>query len=146
MSNTSKPKGSEINYNLDLSDGFEKLQKLNLYNSCVTTIRLPKGQNSIPLMRFDIRGCQLTSLELADQNLLDSLDLTGCDMPSQLQISSCNSLRTLSLDKTQSSLDSIDIASDTFQSISCTDNDSVRTVQIQSSMLESVVFKNCTKL
>ena len=41
LSNTAKTK--TINYVLNLTKGYDKLQKLNLYNSCVSKIELPQG-------------------------------------------------------------------------------------------------------
>lgn len=145
LSNTAKT-GSTINYVLNLTTGFEKLQKLNLYNSCVSKIQLPEGNNSIPLLFLDIRYSQLTSLDLSYQNLLTSLDLTGCNKLASLSISNCSNLTSLSLNATQSNLKTVNISSDTFQSFSCTNNDSILSVEISSSNLRTVNLTGCSKL
>lgn len=145
LSNTSKT-GSAINYVLDLTSGFEKLQKLNLYDSCVSKIQLPEGSDNIPLLFLDIRYSQLTSLDLSYQNLLTSLDLTGCNKISSIKISNCNNLTSLSLDATQSNLETLNISSDTFQSLSCLNNDSIQSIEIVSSNLRTVDLTSCSKL
>lgn len=145
LSNTAKT-GSTINYVLNLTSGFEKLQKLNLYNSCVSKIQLPEGSDNIPLLFLDIRYSQLTSLDLSYQNLLTSLDLTGCNKISSLNISNCNNLTSLSLNATQSNLKTLNISSDTFQSLSCLSNDSIQSIEITSSNLRTVNLTGCSKL
>lgn len=146
LSNTAKAANSSINYVLNLSTGYEKLQKLNLYNSCVTNLTLPEGDNSIPLLYFDIRGCQLTSLRLADQNLLTSIDLSNCTRLSNFEMTSCDNITSINFNSSQQSLRTVDIASDTFKSFSCVSNNSVRSINIQSSALETVTITNCTQL
>lgn len=145
LSNTAKT-GSTINYVLNLTSGFEKLQKLNLYNSCVSKIQLPEGSNNIPLLFLDIRYSQLTSLDLSYQNLLTSLDLTGCHKISRLNINNCNNITSLSLNATQSNLKTLSINSDAFQSLDCIGNDSIQSIDISSSNLRTVNLTDCSKL
>lgn len=145
LSNTAK-NNSAINYILNLTTGFEKLQKLNLYKSCVSKIQLPTGDNSIPLLFFDVRYSQLTSLELLYQNLLTSLDLTGCNKLSDLKISNCNNLTNISLDATQNNLNTVQISSDALESFSCINNLSVKSIAISSTNLKTVDLTGCDKL
>lgn len=144
LSNTAKTK--TINYVLNLTKGYDKLQKLNLYNSCISRIELPQGDQSIPLLLLDVRYSQLTSLDLQYQNLLTSLDLTGCNKLSTLSIGNCNKLTSLTLNASQSNLKSVEINSDTFQDFGCTDNDSIQSVEINSSNLVKVDLTGCSKL
>lgn len=145
LSNTAK-NNSNIDYILNLTTGFEKLQKLNLYKSCVSKIQLPTGDNSIPLLFFDVRYSQLTSLELLYQNLLTSLDLTGCNKLSTLKISNCDNLTSISLDATQNNLNTVEISSDALESFSCINNLSVEYVTISSTKLKTVNLTGCNKL
>lgn len=144
LSNTAKTK--TINYVLNLTKGYDKLQKLNLYNSCISRIELPQGDQSIPLLLLDVRYSQLTSLDLQYQNLLTSLDLTGCNKLATLSIGNCNKLTSLTLNASQSNLKSVEINSDTFQDFGCTDNDSIQSVEINSSNLVKVDLTGCSKL
>lgn len=147
LSNTAKTKTTaEFNYFLNLTEGYNKLQKLNLYNSCVTNINLPQGDQSIPLLLLDIRNSQLTSLNLQGQNLLTSLDLTGCNKLTELIIGNCSKLTSLTLNASQSNLKKVKIDSDTFQVFSCTNNDSIQSVEINSSNLAEVNLTGCSKL
>lgn len=144
LSNTAKNKS--INYVLNLTSGYSKLQKLNLYNSCVSKIELPQGNDSIPLLLLDIRYSQLTSLDLKYQNLLTDLDLTGCNKLATLSIGNCDKLQSLTLNASQSNLKTVEINSDTFRTLECTNNDSIQTIEVVSSNLTSVDLTGCSKL
>lgn len=147
LSNTAKSSNlANWTYDLDLSTGFEKLQKLNLYNSCVTKIILPTGDANIPLLELDLRNSQIGNLDLEQQNLLSNLDLSGCSNLGTLKISNCALLTQLSLDKTQASLNTVSIQSAAFKIFNCVDNDSVTEISIASSNLESVKITNCKAL
>lgn len=143
-SNTAKS-GNTINFVLNLTQGFQKLQNVNIYNSCVSQLELPSSPN-IPLLSLNIVGAQLTSLSLNQQNLLTSLDITNCNKLSTLRISNCEKLTSLSLNSTQSSLKTVEISSGTFKSITCTENDSVKTISITSDSLQNVSVTNCLNL
>lgn len=144
LSNTAKT--TPINYVLNLTKGYDKLQKLNLYNSCVSRIELPEGSNSIPLLALDIRNSQITNLELQNQNLLSTIDLTGCNKLSSLSIGNCEKLTSLTLDTSQSSLNTVTINSDTFTTFNCIANEHVNSITINSEKLTSVTIKNCSRL
>lgn len=145
LSNTAKTNISGFNYTLILTEGFEKLQKLNLSNSCVTNILLPSGENSIPLLEFNITNSQLTRLDLEQQNLLTNIDLTGCSKLTEINITNCENLNTLTINETQSSLQKITINSETFTTLNCK-NKNVTSITINSSRLTSVNVQDCVKL
>lgn len=143
-SNTAKS-NSTINFVLNLTQGFQKLQNVNIYNSCVSQLELPTSPN-IPLLSLNIVGAQLTSLNLNQQNLLTSLDITNCNKLSLLRISNCEKLTTLTLNSTQSSLSTVEISSGTFKQIDCSGNDSVQSISITSDSLQTVSITNCENL
>ena len=144
LSNTAKT--TAINYTLNLPSGYEKLQKLNLYNSCVSNILLPTGDDNIPLLTLDIRNSQIQRLDLQEQNLLSTLDLTGCAKLSNLKICNCSLLTGLTLDTSQKSLKNIEISSATFKEFACKSNDSVTSITINSSALSTVNITDCKNL
>ncbi len=147
LANTAKSTySSKFNYKIDLQEGFSKLQKLNLNNSCATEIVLPSGSNSIPLLEFDIRNSQIRNLTLDNQNLLTTVDLSGCQYLQSITINSCNNLQSLVLDSTLINLTSIEINSDNFAEISCTNNDTLISAYISSTGLTSVNFSKCANL
>lgn len=139
-------KTTPINYVLKLTSGYEKLQKLNLFKSCVSKIELPSSANNIPLTLLDVRDSQLTNLDLEEQNLLTSLDLTNCTKLNTLRISNCAKITSLSLDETQENIKTVNIGSDTFESFDCIENNSITTVSIDSSKLKRVNIIKCPKL
>lgn len=144
LSETSKT--SPVNYVLNLSSGFDKLQKLNLYKSCVRQIDLPSGTNSIPLLLLDIRYSQIINLDLQYQNLLTELNLDGCYLLETIKIGNCDKLTSLSLDGSQANLKSITIDSNTFKSLKCNNNKSLQYVTITSGNLASVDLTGCENL
>lgn len=143
-SNTAKL-DSPINFVLNLTSGFQKLQNINIYNSCVSQLELPTDPN-IPLLTFNIIGSQLTSLDLNTQNLLETIDLTNCSRLTRLSITNCEKLKTLKLDSTQSALSTVTISSGTFEELSCVDNNTIKSVSITSDVLKKVVITNCKNL
>ena len=142
--NTAKT-GSTINFVLDLTKGFEKLQNVNIYNSCVSQLYLPTNPN-IPLLTLNIAGAQLQQLNLDTQNLIQDLNISNCNKLTSLKINNCAKLTHLNLDASQNSLNSVDISSSNFRSLSCIGNTSVKTIKIISDNLNSVVINKCTKL
>lgn len=142
--NTAKT-GSTINFVLDLTKGFEKLQNVNIYNSCVSQLYLPTNPN-IPLLTLNIAGAQLQQLNLDTQNLIQDLNISNCNKLTSLKINNCAKLTHLNLDASQNSLNSVDISSSNFTSLSCIGNTSVKTIKIISDNLNSVVINKCTKL
>lgn len=139
-------KTTPITYVLKLTSGYEKLQKLNLFNSCVSKIELPSSANNIPLTLLDVRNSQLTELQLEQQNLLTNLDLTNCTKLTTLQISNCAKITSISLDNTQENIKEVTIASNTFETFDCVSNNSITTISIDSSKLRRVHITNCSKL
>lgn len=144
LANTAKT--DSFTYVLDLTTGYNKLQKLNLYKSCVSTIKLPSGNDSIPLLLFDVRYSQITDLVLSDQNLLTDLDLTGCVKLGKINLLNCKKLTSLTLGASQSNLTTIEISCDTFESLICTNNKSLETVEIKSSGLSCLDLSGCDRL
>lgn len=142
-SNTAKT--TPIEFVLDLSSGFEKLQEVNVYNSCVSQLLLPIEPN-IPLRRLNIVGAQLTSLTLDSQNLISDLDLTNCNKLINLTITNCKLLKSLTLGASQTELKNVTIASDVFETFYCSDNKSLTSVVITSSNLTDVTITKCAKL
>lgn len=138
---TTKP----IEYILSLDSGFDKLQEINIQNSCVSQLSLPINPN-IPLRVLNIKGSQLTYLNLDNQNLINSLDLEGCNKLINLKITNCALLKTLKLNETQSNLTEIEIASDSFENFECISNKKVKNISITSTSLSQVVIKGCTNL
>lgn len=145
-SNTAKIGSGAFNYILNLTSGFNKLQNLNIYNSCVSSIQLPTNPN-IPLISMNIVQSQLTELELESQNLLENIDITGCSKLSTIRINNCEKLTRLNLNNTQSALNTVTISSSTFEAISCVNNTSVKSITItNSNNLKEVKITGCTKL
>lgn len=142
--NTAKT-GNTINFILDLTKGFEKLQNVNIYNSCVSQLYLPTDPN-IPLLTLNIAGAQLQQLTLDTQNLIKDLNLSNCNKLTSLKINNCAKLSTLSLDASQNSLNSVDISSTSFTDFSCIGNPSVKSIKIVSDNLKSVIVTKCSKL
>ena len=142
--NTAKT-GSTINFILDLTKGFEMLQNVNIYNSCVSLLYLPTDPN-IPLLTLNIAGAQLQQLNLDTQNLIQDLNISNCNKLTSLKINNCAKLTNLNLDASQNSLNSVDISSSNFTSLSCIGNTSVKTIKIVSDNLNSVIINKCTKL
>lgn len=142
---TAKPNLTNFNFTLDLTSGFEKLQNVNLYQSCVTNILLPSNPN-IPLLSLNIKGSQLKKLNLYSQSLIEELDLLGCNKLTDIDIRDCNKLKRLELDSTQVSLTKVAIASDAFEEFICVGNNSVSEIEIQSTNLKSIIINDCKNL
>ena len=136
---------TSILFILNLIKGFEKLQSINIYNSCVSQIYLPTDPN-IPLLELKVAGAQLTELSLESQNLLTEIDLTNCNKLGSLSIKNCEKLDHLNLDSTQSYLSTVNISSDGFKEFTCNSNKAITNITITSTQLEKVYINNCPKL
>lgn len=136
---------SSIEFILNLINGFEKLQSINIYNSCVSQIYLPTNPN-IPLLELNVAGAQLTELSLESQNLLTEIDLTNCNKLGSLSIKNCEKLDHLNLDSTQNYLSTVNISSDGFKEFTCNSNKAITNITITSTQLEKVYITNCPKL
>lgn len=142
---TAKSNLTNFNFTLDLTSGFEKLQNVNLFQSCVTSISLPSNPN-IPLLSLNIKGSQLKQLNLESQSLIEELDLSGCNKLTSIDITNCSKLKRLELDNTQVSLTKVVIASDAFEEFVCKNNNNVSEITIQSINLKSIIINGCKNL
>lgn len=91
------------NFVLDLSPNnssvlypnpFSNLTKLNLENSCVTSVILP---TDITLSQFIIRNSNIATFSLTNQSLLNELDLTGCSNLTSFTLSQCDSIKSITI-------------------------------------------------
>lgn len=139
-----------LNFNI-VEDGtitektkFQKLQEINLSNSCVTSVTLPR----VPLAKFTCDHSKIETLNLQDQNFLNTLDLSGCANLSNVVIASCSSLGSLTFGSDHSNLSNVTVQQcQGFEEFTCTYNNNVRSINLlDCSTLKTVTIKNCTNL
>lgn len=129
------PNGNNT-YNLNLKNGFDKLQDLYINNSCINTVTFPDG---VPLRDFDVRGSKLNTLVVENQGFIPNVDITGCDELTSLTINNCDSVTDLTIGTTNVRLNSVSVSSNHLQTLSITNN-SVRRVSVVSTDLRSIVI------
>lgn len=138
------PMAGEYNYELNLKEGFTKLQQLYINNSCITGLTFPEG---VSIKDFDISNSNIVNMNVDSQNFITSLNLRGCGAMQSLTISNCNNLQELNLDSTNSSLRSVTISScPNLKKFTCIGNNSVETIFISAPSCTSVEVTDCNKL
>ncbi len=137
------PKGNNTSYELNIENGFTKLQNLYISNSCLTKVDFP---TDVALRDIEVNGSKLNELTLKEQSFIDNIDLTDCKNLTMLNITNCKNLKTIKVDSTNSSLTSVNISSDTFESFVASDVKNLTTVNISSLQLKSITITNCENL
>ena len=118
--------GEKIVYN------FDRLKKINIFNSCVSQLVLP----STILEELDVRKSDITFLNVKNQPLLTTIDTTGCSKLIGIEIDTCVQLSGLSFNG-MTELTSVTISNcENITNISLTGN----------SKLQKIVISDCPKL
>ena len=132
-------------YSLDLESGFEKLQKLYINNSCITSLKFPDG---VSLMDFDVSNSNLHNLSIDSQNFITSVDITGCSLLTSLDVTNCDNVKTISIDSTNANLATVTASQlQSLSSFKCVDNDTITTVSITAcNNIEDIYINNCKYL
>lgn len=126
---------------LDLAN-FTKLTDINISNSSVSSIQLP----STPLMSLNITGSTISQLNLTQQNLLTSLDLTNCTKLTSVFINSCASLASITGINGLGNLESLSIYSTAITTLEINSCESLTSVAIGEAHLTSLTITNCKNL
>lgn len=133
----------DSNSNTTNETKFQKLQKIDISNSCVTSVSLP----NVSLSSLKVMRSRINNLTLNTQNFLNTIDLTGCRDLTVVSIKNCSNFETLKLDSTQSSLRSVDIVNcPKFTRFECVDNSRVREITLSLENLETVTITGCRNL
>lgn len=96
LSNTAFANGGDLNVILYNSGStptlnYDKLNYVDISNSCVTSLVLPK----VPLTYLNIRNSQIASFSLSDQPMLSTLSFDGCTNLTNVNINNCDGLTGL---------------------------------------------------
>ena len=133
----------DSNSNTTNETKFQKLQKIDISNSCVTSVSLP----NVSLSSLKVTNSRINNLNLNTQNFLDTIDLTGCRDLTSISIKNCSNFETLKLDNTQPSLRTVDIVNcPKFTLFECVDNNRVREITLSLENLETVTITGCRNL
>ena len=133
----------DSNSNTTSETKFQKLQKIDISNSCVTSVSLP----NVSLSSLKVTRSRINTLNLNTQNFLSTIDLTGCSQLSNVSIRNCSNFETLRLDSTQSRLKTVDIVNcPKFSNFECVDNSSVREISLSLENLRNVTITGCRNL
>ena len=74
---------------------YKKLRKLNIQDSCVTSLSLPTS----PLDEFIFDGSNIAALEIKGQPYLSNLNFKGCSYIQQIKIDNCDNVTELTIPK-----------------------------------------------
>ena len=132
------PAKNVSSYVLNLTNGFDKLQKLYINNGCITDIQFPRD---VSLQDFNISGSNLISLDLDNQNFITSLDLTNCYELQSVKITNCSNLKIINIDNTTKKLNKFELSSNGLETFECRNN-SVKEIQLTSTNLKSVLIRS----
>lgn len=126
---------------LDLAN-FTKLTDINIKNSSVSSLQLP----STPLVSLDITGSTVGQLNLSQQNLLTSLDLTDCTKLTSLVVNSCSNIATITGINGLGNLTSISIHSTAITTLEIKNCSSLTSIEVGEANLGNIVIENCPAL
>lgn len=120
---------------------YDKVKRIDIRNSCVTSMSLP----SAPLSSLLFSNSEVVELEIKSQPYLESLDFTGCKKLQKVTLYDCNNLTTLNL-AGLNLLSELSIAEcDNVVKIDCSNNKELQTVTIEGlSNLKEVNLSGCT--
>ena len=76
---------------------FENLTDINIVNSCVTTVVLPKD---IALNTLQIAGSAIQNVDLDGQSILKTVDFSNCIALNQVTLNNCSAFETFNLSGT----------------------------------------------
>lgn len=119
-------KGETIIYN------FDRLKKINIYNSCVSQLILP----SAILEELDVRKSDITSLNVSSQPLLDNINVEGCNKLISIEINTCSKITELSFNN-MTELTSVTISNCVNLTNVCVSGNT---------SLQNIIIENCSKL
>lgn len=80
-------------YTLDVSN-CDKLQKLDISESTITKVTLPK---SAVLKEYNLSGTEITSLNLSNQAFLETVLIGGCNKLTTIELNNCASLKNINI-------------------------------------------------
>lgn len=133
----------DSNSNTTNETKFQKLQKIDISNSCITSVSLP----NVSLSSLKVTRSRINTLSLNTQNFLSTIDLTECSQLTSVSIKNCNNFETLKLDSTQSRLKTVELVNcPKFSKFECVDNSSVREISISLENVRDVVITGCRNL
>lgn len=103
LSSTKNPNVTDFPLNLtsDISGGngetyyqnpFENLTDINIRESCITGVRLPRN---IALNTLEIAGSAIRDVTLVGQSVLKTVDFTGCNALTNIVLDDCSAFETL---------------------------------------------------
>lgn len=122
---------------------FQKLQKIDISQSCVTSITLP----NVPLSSFACNNSSIARLNLKSQNFLETVDLSNCNKLTSIVIQNCKNFKSLSISETEPNLSTISITGcDKFETFSCINNNSIKEITINCANLKTISISNCPNL
>ena len=108
-------------------NSYNKLKRIDIRNSCVTSLSLP----SAPLSSLLFSNSEIVSLTINNQPYLDNLDFTGCKKLQKVTLYDCNSLTTLSL-PSLNILSELSVAEcDNITRIDCSNNKELKKIAIE---------------
>lgn len=135
-------------YNATGSDAFavsigkyDKAKRIDIRNSCVTSIALP----SAPLSSLLFSNSEIVQLDITNQPYLDSFDFTGCNKLQKVQISSCDNVEVLNINNLGLLTELVIINCGKIKTINCTNNKMLKSITIEGlPSLTDVNFSDCT--
>lgn len=140
LRNATNP-GGVSNMILDL-ENFLKLTDLDIENSCVASVTLPYT----PLVTLNIVGSAISNLELEHQNLLSSIDVTGCSKLSRINIGGCRTLKDIKGINNLNNLTNVLIAQNAVETLFIRNCSNLASIQIVEPTLRELEIDGCHNL
>lgn len=137
-----------------LSD-YNKLKKIDIRNSCVTSLSLPPS----PLSTLLFSNSNITNLSVSNQPYIDVLDFSGCKKIMSISLNECNNINELNISNL-SVLSTLNLTlCEKITKITCTDNVALTEVNLEglTNLIElnlsgctndklAISIKNCNSL
>lgn len=120
---------------------YNKIKRVDIRNSCVTSMSLP----SAPLSSLLFSNSEIVSLTISNQPYLDNFDFTGCKKIQRVNLRECHNIEVLNISNL-GLLSELSITTcDKIKTINCSNNKELKSIVIESlPNLREINFSDCT--